>query len=213
MSSYENLDSFEWKFTDDETLERIFCYFQKDIHQYQSWHFQNWYQGLYTKDGKIFLTCMDTINGNMLRTGGDADEWFYYYFLVLAENQYGIRMEGTADYQERFDSGRHKGSVSDNLKEYRDIIVQMMEVYQSAKNFSLEYPGGQDEKEHRARVEKYRTELDRLAGISRGPYPLKQENDTRRAIFRISDCLPSRNKKRHHRNRHKTQQCRQNDSL
>ena len=92
-------------------------------------------------------------------------------------------------------------------------LAQMMEVYQSAKNFSLEYPGGQDEKEHRTRVEKYRTELDRLAGISRGPYPLKQENDTKRVIFRISDCLSSRNKKRHHRNRRQTQQRRQNDPL
>ena len=189
MSSYEGLECFEWKFTDDETLERMFYYFQKDIHKYKSWHFQCWYQGLYTKDGKIFLTRMDTINGHILRTGGDADEWFYQYFLVFVVNKYGIRIGGTADYQERFDSDRHEGSVSDNLKEYEDIIVRMMEVYQSAKDYSLEYPSEQEEKEHEAKIKKYRAELDMLAEASRGFYPPTQENDTRRVIFRIPGVI------------------------
>lgn len=187
--SYENLDCFEWKLTDDETLERIFNYFQKDIHQYKSWHFQSWDKGLYTKDGGIFLTCMDTINGHILRTGGDADEWFYYYFLVLTVNEYGIRIEGTATYQVRFDSDRHEGSVSDNLKEYEDIILRMMEVYQSAENYSLEYSSGQEKEEHAAKVKKYRAELDMLAEASRGSYLPKQESNTRRVIFRIPGLI------------------------
>lgn len=184
MSSLEKSDCFEWRITDDETLERMFRYFQKDIHSYMMWEVQQWRRGLYSKDNRLFLTSVDTRNGCLFRTGGDADNWFYTYFLVLLVDENGNEVEGEATWQDSLGGHKHKCSVSDTLKDYQEIIARMMEVYQSEKDYSLKYGSEQENEAHDAKIRQYRSELDALVEEyrqeRRQSLKWRQEEDKRR---------------------------------
>lgn len=192
MALDENAVDFEWKITDDKTLDRIFYYCQNNLSEYKSWNAQRWERGVYSKDGRIFLTMTKTINGCMLRTGGDADDWFYTYFLVLIIGENGEEIGGKAQYRERMYKytcsilDNVECSVSDNIKDYQEIIIKMLKFHQNEKGHSIEYGSEQEKEEHIAKIEQYRS---RLAVLIEEAARINDDAIPRRVVFRIPGLL------------------------
>lgn len=131
---------FEWKKTDDETLERMLQFFQKNINLYMGLNISiGWNEGVYSTDGTIFLTKHASENGCLYRTGTDDDNWFYTYFMVLIKDEKGDVIEGTSLYKSRLTGSEYKCFISENIEIYYNAVANAMEFYENEKRNLIEY--------------------------------------------------------------------------
>lgn len=117
---------FEWKYTDDETIQNIYNFFCENLNMYGGCNTSvGWDCGVFNKGNTFFITKYQSLNGCLLHTGTDADDWFYIDCLVFIKKSTTKTVKEIVSY--KCSLGRNDiviTHIPETIKEYSDIVTK-----------------------------------------------------------------------------------------
>ena len=156
MSEYIN------RLADNNIMKAIFNYLMEDIgsrYMGSTKRLGEWYKGIGSTDGNIYITLSSSENGILYRTGTDDDNWFYLTFIVCVKRGDSYFVSG-ASSKERLSDRDHSTLecyVAENLADYVEEINGAIKYYYTNQNREI---SKEDIDALEAQYSKYKHQLD-----------------------------------------------------